>query len=82
MNNYILLIGGIASFIGMVGMIIFIRSYYFYEIGKIFSTIFITGILLTGLGVFKNIEEAKEKQSDEKVENISTKIIEMEKTNE
>jgi hypothetical protein len=82
MNNYILIIGGIVSFVGMVGMIIFIRDCYFYEIGKIFSTIFITGILLTGLGVFKNIEEEKEKQSDEKVANISTKIIEMEKTNE
>ena len=81
MNNYILImiIGVIVSFIGMLGMISFIRDYVFFEIGKIFLIIFIISILLSVIVVLKNIEKEKEKQSDEKVENISTKIIEMEK---
>ena len=85
MNNYVLImiIGVIVSFIGMVGMIFFIRDYVFFEIGKIFSIIFIIGILLSVIVVLKNIEEEKEKtKTNEKVENISSKIIEMEKINE
>ena len=82
MVNYILIIGIVVSFIGMSGLIFFIRNYDFYEIGKIFSFIFIVGILLSGIGILNNIGEEEKNRTDEKVENISTKIIETENTNE
>ena len=81
MNNYILvLIGGIAIFIGILGMFFSIGSVEFDVKGKISLNILMAGVILSVLGALNEAE--KQKQSDEKVANISTKIIEMEKTNE
>lgn len=76
----ILLIGGIAILIGMLGMFFSLRSVEFNVMGKICSNILMAGVILSAMGALSETE--KEKRSDEKVENISTKIIEMEKTNE
>lgn len=84
MNNYILIIGGITSFIGMLGMLFFIGSFEFNVIGKICSNLLMAGVILSALGALNSLNETeKEKtKTNEKVENISTKIIETEKTNE
>ena len=85
MNNYILvLIGGIAILIGMLGMFFSLGSIEFDVKGKICSTILMAGIILSAMGALNELNETeKEKaKTNEKVENISTKIIETEKTNE
>ena len=50
MNNYILIIGGITSFIGMLGMLFFIGSFEFNVIGKICSNLLMAGVILSALG--------------------------------
>ena len=51
MNNYILvLIGGIAILIGMVGMFFSLGSIEFNVMGKICSNILMAGIILSVLG--------------------------------
>lgn len=85
MNNYILvLIGGIAILIGMLGMFFSLGSVEFNVMGKICSNILMAGIILSVLGALNSLNETeKEKaKTNKKVENISTKIIETEKTNE
>lgn len=82
MNNYILIIGGITSFIGMLGMLFFIGSFEFNVIGKICSNILMAGIILSVLGALNSLNETEKAKTNEKVENISTKIIETENTNE
>lgn len=85
MSNYMLLIGGIVSIIGILGVIFFIGSSEFDEIGKIctavFSAILIVGVVLSTMGIVNEMEKEKIK-TDKKVENMSAKIIEIEKTNE
>lgn len=82
MNNYILIIGGITSFIGMLGMLFFIGSVEFNVMGKICSNILMAGIILSVLGALNSLNETEKEKTNKKVENISTKIIETEKTNE
>lgn len=85
MNNYILvLIGGIISFVGMLGMFFSIGSVEFDVKGKICSNLLMAGVILSALGAFGALNETeKEKtKTNEKVENISVKIIETENTNE
>ena len=83
MNNYILvLIGGIISFIGMLGMFFSIGSVEFDVKGKIYSSILMAGIILSVLGALNSLNETEKEKTNEKVENISTKIIETENTNE
>ena len=64
----------------MLGMFFSLRSVEFNVMGKICSNILMAGVILSAMEALSETE--KEKRSDEKVENISTKIIEMEKTNE
>ena len=78
----ILLIGGIAILIGMLGMFFFLGSVEFNVTGKICSNLLMAGIILSVLGALNSLNETEKEKTNKKVENISTKIIEMEKTNE
>lgn len=83
MNNYILvLIGGIISFVGMLGMFFSIGSVEFDVKSKICSNLLMAGIILSVLGALNSLNETEKEKTNEKVENISTKIIETENTNE
>lgn len=83
MNNYILvLIGGIAILIGMLDMFFSLGSVEFNVMGKICSNILMAGIILSVLGALNSLNETEKEKTNKKVENISTKIIETEKTNE
>lgn len=62
MNNYILvLIGGIISFIGMLGMFFSIGSVEFDVKGKIYSSILMAGVILSAMGALNETEKEKAK---------------------
>lgn len=59
-----------------------IGSVEFDVMGKIYSNILMAGIILSVLGALNSLNETEKEKTNEKVENISTKIIETENTNE